>query len=278
MTNLNFSKTPFVAPKLNKIFGTMDASVDLTEFGNEKTVKRALSALPQVPMRFYRDNLIACEGDAAEYIFFVIRGVVRSCKIFQHGARNIVAFYLPGDLFGWTVLKHSLSIEAVTNTEVLFLKRSALLSIASRDSRVASFLLDATTNELGRAQDHILLMSKSAKCRLATFFTDLWVRLGKPEYLDVPMSNQDIADHVGLTIETVSRTMSDMERSKMITRVSYRRLILENRLALGHMMSWGNASCASVPRDLAKTLDPKAPTATRGKGLVTDVRAMSSSV
>jgi CRP/FNR family nitrogen fixation transcriptional regulator len=83
-------------------------------------------------MRFYRDSVIACEGDDAVNIFFVVSGVVRSCKIFQHGARNIVAFYLPGDLFGWTDLQHSLSIEAATDTEVLFLKRNVLLSIASR--------------------------------------------------------------------------------------------------------------------------------------------------
>jgi CRP/FNR family transcriptional regulator, nitrogen fixation regulation protein len=238
MANLDFEKTPVVEPNDKRIFGTVDTPVDFLEaLGNDKALQRTLSPLLRVPMRFYRDNVIACEGDAAEHIFFVVRGVVRSCKIFQHGARNIVAFYLPGDLFGWTDLQHSLSIEAATDTEVLFLKRNALLSIASRDNRVASFLLAATTNELGRAQDHILLMSKSAKCRLATFFTDLWVRLGNPEYLDVPMSYQDIADHVGLTIETVSRTISDMERSKMITRVSTRRLLLQNRLALGHMMN-----------------------------------------
>jgi CRP/FNR family nitrogen fixation transcriptional regulator len=238
MSNLDLDKSPFVAPKPSKIFGTADAPVDLTEaFGADKTMKRALSGLPRIPMHFYRENLIAGEGDDAENIFFVVSGVVRSCKIFKHGARNIVAFYLPGDLFGWTDLKHSLSIEAATDTEVLFLKRSALLSIASRESRVASFLLTATTNELGRAQDHILLMSKSAKCRVATFFTDLWVRLGKAEYLDVPMSYQDMADHLGLTIETVSRTISGLERSGMITRVSTRRLLLQNRLALGHMMN-----------------------------------------
>jgi CRP/FNR family nitrogen fixation transcriptional regulator len=238
MTNVDVDKAPFVAPKPNKIFGTVDTPVDFLEaLGTDKTLKRALSALPRVPMRFYRDNVIAFEEDAAEHIFFVVRGVVRSCKIFKHGVRNIVAFYLPGDLFGWTDLQHSLSIEAATDTEVLFLKRNALLSIASRDNRVASFLLAAATNELGRAQDHILLMSKSAKCRLATFFTDLWVRLGKAEYLDVPMSYQDIADHVGLSIETVSRAITDMERSKMVTRVSTRRLLLQNRLALGHMMN-----------------------------------------
>jgi CRP/FNR family transcriptional regulator, nitrogen fixation regulation protein len=238
MTNLDLDKTPLVAPKPTKIFGTVDAPVDLAEaFGGGKTMERALSAFPRIPMRFYRENLIACEGDDAENIFFVVSGVVRSCKIFKHGVRNIVAFYLPGDLFGWTDLKHSLSIEAATDTEVLFLKRNALLSIASRENRVASFLLTATTNELGRAQDHILLMSKSAKCRLATFLTDLWVRLGKAEYLDVPMSYQDMADHLGLTIETVSRTISAMERLGMITRVSTRKLLLQNRLALGHMMN-----------------------------------------
>src|SRR5262249_5615354 len=115
--------------------------------------------------------------------------------------------------------------------------RSAFLSIASREIRVANFLLAVTANKLRRSQEHILLMSKSAKCRLATFLTDLWVRLGKAEYLDVPMSYQDMADHLGLTIETVSRTISDLERSGMVTRVSTRRLLLQNRLALGHMMN-----------------------------------------
>src|SRR5262245_20797869 len=181
MANLDFDKTPFIAPNRGKIFGTVDTPVDFLEaLGNDKTLKRTLSPLLRVPIRFYRDNVIACEGDAAEHIFFVVRGVVRSCKIFKHGVRNIVAFYLPADLFGWTDLQHSLSIEAATDTEVLFFKRSALLSIALRESRVARFLLAATTNELGRTQEHILLMSKSAKCRLATFLTDLWVRLGNP--------------------------------------------------------------------------------------------------
>ena len=80
-------------------------------------------------------------------------------------------------------------------------------------------------------------MSKSAKCRLATFFTDLWVRLGNAEYLDVPMSYLDIADHLGLTIETVSRTITEMERSGMLMRVSSRKLLLRKRIALGHMMN-----------------------------------------
>jgi CRP/FNR family transcriptional regulator, nitrogen fixation regulation protein len=234
MTNLDFGNTP----KPEKIFGTAETSINLMEaLGNDETVKRALSALPQVPVRFYRDNVITWEGDTAEYIFFVVRGVVRSCKIFKGGVRNVVAFYLPGDFFGWPYVNHPLSIEAATDTQVVFIKRSSLLSMASQDGAVGNFLLGVTTNELGRAQEHILLMSKAAKCRVATFFIELWMRLGRAEYLDIPMSHQDIADHLGLTIETVSRAIADLERSKMLTRVSSKRLLVRNRLTLGHMMN-----------------------------------------
>ena len=155
----------------------------------------------------------------------------------KSGTRNVVAFYLPGDLLGWSDLKHSLSIEAATDTAVLFLKRNALLSLATRDSRVASYLLSATTDQLERAHGHVILMSKIAKCRVATFFTELWVRLGQPKYLDVPMSYQDIADYLGLTIETLSRSITELERSGLISRVSGRKLLLQNRFALGHMMN-----------------------------------------
>jgi CRP/FNR family transcriptional regulator, nitrogen fixation regulation protein len=127
----------------------------------------------------YRDQVIAFDEDVADYLMFVISGVVPSCKICKSGARSVVSFYLPGDFVGWVDAKLSLSIEAATDTELLFIKRNGLVSLASRNTRVANVLLRATTNELARAQEHVLLMSKSAKCRTATFLTDLWVRLGK---------------------------------------------------------------------------------------------------
>src|SRR5262245_29307548 len=236
MANLDFGDTPDVASKTNKNFGSVVTALDLA-ITFELSLKRELSALQRGPVRFYRDNLIVCAGDAADYIFFVASGVVRSCKMFENGTRSVVAFYLPGDLFGWTDQKHSLSIEAATDASVLFLKRGALLSLASRESRIASYLFEATTNELGRAQEHIMLMSKSARCRVATFFTDLWMRLGQAKYLDVPMSYQDIADYLGLTIETLSRNITDLERAGLMARVAGRRLLLRNRFALGYMMN-----------------------------------------
>ena len=108
----------------------------------------------------------------------------------------------------------------------VFLKRSALLAAAIRDGRIATYLLAATTNELRRVQEHSLLLSRRAECRVATFLIDLSMRLGTTSYLDLPMSHQDIADHLGFTIETLSRTITTMEKSGSIARLSGRILVL----------------------------------------------------
>jgi CRP/FNR family transcriptional regulator, nitrogen fixation regulation protein len=209
-----------------------------TEGDDRPLLNRALCALQRGPIRYPRDNVIVCEGDPTDYMFLVVSGTVRTCRTYQTGTRSIIAFYLPGELLGWTnTAKHSLSVEAATDAIVVSLKRRGLLSIASQESEIARSLLAATTNELRRTQEHALLISRSAKCRVAVFLTDLWTRLGKAKHLDLPMSHQDIADHLGLTIETVSRTLTEMERSGIIARVSPRRLILRNRSSLVHMLN-----------------------------------------
>jgi CRP/FNR family nitrogen fixation transcriptional regulator len=217
--------------------GTVNAAVNcpFLQDDDQRLVQRTIIALRRGPIRYHRDQVIVCEGDPADYIFLVVDGIVRSCRTFQSGARSIAGFYLPGELFGWTDLQHPLAVEAATNALVLYLKRSALLAVAASDSRIASFLLAATTNELRRTQEHALLMSRSARCRVGTFLLDLSRRLGTAKYLDLPMSHQDIADHLGLTIETVSRTITELERSELIARISPRTLILLNRTSLLRM-------------------------------------------
>jgi CRP/FNR family transcriptional regulator, nitrogen fixation regulation protein len=239
MATLDFYTTPFVEFNDSKIFGTADTAAHFAKvFGDSASLQRTLSALQRGPVRFYRDNVIAFDEDVHDYLLFVVTGVVRSCKVCKSGTRSVVSFYMPGDLIGWVDAKLSLSIEAATDTEVLFIKRKGLHSLATRDARVANVLLRATTNELARAQEHVLLISKSAKCRTATFLADLWVRLGKAQYLDVPMSHQDIADYLGLTIETLSRSITDLERSGLIARVPcQRRLLLQNHFGLRRVMN-----------------------------------------
>ena len=205
---------------------------------NQQDVKNGILALRRGPIRYCRDATIVCEGDITEYIFLVVSGVVRSCRAYQDGSRRIVAFHFPGELFGWSGdLIHSLSEEAATDALVLFLKRSTLLATAIRDSRIASYLLAATTNELRRVQEHSLLLSRLAKCRVATFLIDLSMRMGNSNYLDLPMSHLDIADHLGLKIETVSRTITELVKSGSIARASYRALVLRDRASLVRIMN-----------------------------------------
>jgi CRP/FNR family transcriptional regulator, nitrogen fixation regulation protein len=231
-------KSPVARPRRGAIAGAVNMLIPPPKtFADDRTLKPALSALQRGPIHFRRNNVIACEGDTADYIFMVVSGVVRSCKTFRNGTRNVVAFYLPGDLFGWDDQKSTLSAEAATDAMVLFIKRSGLLALAARESRVSSFLLAITTRELRRAQEHGLLMSRSAKCRLAAFLTDLSNRLGKTGSINLPMSHQDIADHLGLTIETLSRNITELERSGVVVRVSPRNLIVRNDHSLSRLVN-----------------------------------------
>jgi CRP/FNR family nitrogen fixation transcriptional regulator len=203
----------------------------------EQTVRANIFALRRGPVRYRRGAMIACEGDPTDYVYLVVNGVVRSCRTYRDGNRGIVAFNLPGELFGWSgELLHSLSLEAATDTLVLFFKRSALLAAAANDRRIASYLLAATTDELRRTQASLLLVSRSAECRVVTFLINMSMRLESTSHLDLPMSRQDIADHLGLTIETLSRTITTLEKSGSIARSSCRTLVLRNRASLARIL------------------------------------------
>jgi CRP/FNR family nitrogen fixation transcriptional regulator len=202
-----------------------------------KSLARTIFALRRGPIRYRRNQTIVIEGEASEYIFLVISGVVRSFRSFQNGTRSIVAFYIPTELFGLTdQTTHSLTAEAAADANILFFKRSAFVSMAKRESRIADFLLTGTLIELRRTQEHSLLISRDAKCRFASFLIDLSNRTRTQTWLDLPMSHQDIADHLGLTIETLSRVITQMENSGLIVRGrSPRDLILKDRNALARM-------------------------------------------
>jgi CRP/FNR family nitrogen fixation transcriptional regulator len=204
----------------------------------QKLAKRAVLSVRRGPIRYHRNSTIVCEGDPADYVFMVVDGTVRRCKTFQNGARAIVAFHIPGELFGWTdELKHALSIEAATDALILFFKRSVLLSVAAREQKVLDFLLTSTTGELRRIQEHSLLINRSAKCRVASFLLDLSARTDETSDVDLPMSHHDIADHLGLSIETVSRTITGLERAGLIQRASVRTIVLKNRPALARILN-----------------------------------------
>jgi CRP-like cAMP-binding protein len=188
------------------------------------------------PMPFARNAEIYGENEPAEYLYKVISGTVRTYKVLNDGRRQIGAFYLPGDIFGLEVgAEHSFSAEAIVDCRVLVIKRSALVALAARDNEVARQLWALTAGELQRARDHIMLLIKTAQERVAGFLLEMAARSPASNSVDLPMSRQDIADYLGLTIETVSRTLTQLENSAAIAVPTSRRIVLRNQAALSRL-------------------------------------------
>jgi CRP/FNR family nitrogen fixation transcriptional regulator len=180
-----------------------------------------------------RNAEIFGEEEEAEYLYQVISGCVRTCRVLNDGRRQVGAFYLPGDIIGIEAgREHAFSAEAIVSSTVRVLKRSIINSRASGDSTIARHLLDLSVTELQRTQAHALLLVKTALERVAGFLLEAALRAESRSEVQLPMSRQDIADYLGLTIETVSRTLSHLEHAKAIALPTPHRVILRNRAML----------------------------------------------
>jgi CRP/FNR family nitrogen fixation transcriptional regulator len=186
-----------------------------------------------VPVSFARNEEVCGEGEPADYVYQVLSGASRSYRVLNDGRRQICAFYLPGEVFGLGVGDvHHCSAEAIGKSSILLIKRKALVGLATADHRVAQLLWTLTARELRRVQDHMLLLIRSAQERVACFLLEMAERMGQTEVIDLPMSRQDIADYLGLTIETVSRTLTQLENEAAISVPTCRRIVLRDRKAL----------------------------------------------
>ncbi|WP_398464953.1 helix-turn-helix domain-containing protein [Tardiphaga sp.] len=153
------------------------------------------------------------EKEPAEYVYRVISGAVRSYKLLSDGRRQIGAFHLKNDIFGLeNGDEHRFTAEAIVDTTVRLIKRQSLEMVAERDSMVARNLLTMTTSNLQHAEDHMLLLGrKNSLERVAAFLLEMDKRLTATGIIALPMSRRDIADYLGLTLETVSRVLSRLQ-------------------------------------------------------------------
>ncbi len=188
-------------------------------------------------MSFSRNGEIYGEGEAADCIYKVVSGAVRSYKLFDDGRRQINAFYLPGDVFGLEAARNRhFSAEAVTRATVLVVKRSALVALAARQNDVANDLWTLTARELEKVQNLMIMLGrKNAQERVAAFLLEMAARASDKHTVELPMSRQDIADFLGLTIETVSRTFTQLENKAVIQLPTSRRVVLLDRGALNRL-------------------------------------------
>lgn len=175
-----------------------------------------------VRMSFAKDEEVYAQEEDADLIYRVVSGVVRTTRLLSDGRRQVGDFYQAGDLFGLEVgAQHRYSAEALCDCTIQVVKRSSLKAQAE-EGELDRAIWEATCRDLERAQDHVLLLGrKTAAEKVATFLMDLASR-GQAEAIDLPMGRQDIADYLGLTIETVSRMLTQLQSSKVVEFASCR--------------------------------------------------------
>ena len=185
-------------------------------------------------MHFASDRQIYAEGDEARSFYKVVSGVVRICRFLSDGRRQIDAFHMQGEMCGFEAgADHRMSAEAVSDCTVIAYRRRGLEAMVCRDDRLGSWFFSHAMTCLAVAREHSLLLGRgSAAQKIAAFLQEIADREGSDSLIDLPMSRQDIADYLGLTIETVSRTLSQFERDGTIALPTARRVVLKDRRAL----------------------------------------------
>ncbi len=186
---------------------------------------------------YTKDEEIYGDGEPSEYVYQVISGSVRTYKLLNDGRRQIGAFHLPGDVFGLESKPvHRLTAEAITDTTVRLVKRRSLEQAAGITVQVAQSLWTMTAGELRHAEDHMLLLGrKNAMERVASFLLEMDRRLACTGMVALPMCRRDIGDYLGLTLETVSRALSQLHNEGVLGFSGARQIVLRNRQRLRTM-------------------------------------------
>jgi len=215
------------------------AALDLHDFAPARRRKSfaAASFDPFVPaldaaadrIRFDAQEEIYAEQDPALYIYKVVSGAVRVCRLLEDGSRQIVAFLFAGDHFGLELGdEHVFSAEAIEPSEVLLFDRRAIESLARTNNGVALRMWELTAASVRKLQDHILVLGRmNARAKIATFLLGLSERADSRD-VRLCMPRHDIGDHLGLTLETVSRTIRQLEMEEFLSLPDARSVTLRN--------------------------------------------------
>lgn len=204
-----------------------------------------LDRLDSISSRFHVSppKTIVFEADQADFVFNVTEGVVRLTKMLADGRRQITGFLFPGDFIGMTGKDtYVYSAEAVTAVDLCRFPRLKLMNLFEESPELEHRMLSMAYDDLAMAQEQILLLGrKTARERLASFLLMLMRQAerrrrpadsGAVQSVMLPMSRADIADYLGLTIETVSRTMTRLSKDGLIGLTSAHEAVLKDVDAL----------------------------------------------
>lgn len=206
---------------------TFCAGLDDSEIGKLASIVTRVNLQSQ--------QMLFHEGDDAESVYNITAGSIKIYKLLPDGRRQITGFLMPGDFLGLAAKNaYSYSAEAITAVDVCKFARPRLDALFGEFPQLEHRLFEIANDELVLAQDQMLLLGrKSAGEKIASFLVRLAERLesrgGKPDHVALTMTRGDIADYLGLTIETVSRTMSQFKKQGLIRQKSLTEIELVER-------------------------------------------------
>jgi CRP-like cAMP-binding protein len=188
-----------------------------------------ISQLVSVTYNVRSGKEIFGEGEDAQFVYKLVTGSVRVCKTLTDGQRHISCFHVPGDVFGLErTATHRMGAEALEASQVLMFRRSQVERLIASDLDAAHQMLEIFVGKLDNAEAHMFRLGRqSALQRVAAFLVEMERRLGPRDSLELPMTRRDMADYLGVSIETVSRSISQLQRQHALNRSEPRRLVLD---------------------------------------------------
>lgn len=168
------------------------------------------------------NEVVFYEEDDNTYLFNVVSGAVRLSKLLPDGRRQITGFLFPGDFLGLSIADtYAYTAEAVRNTSLCRFNRAKLIKLLERFPKLERRLLELASNEIVEAQAHMLVLGcKTATEKLVSTIMTLSERIGRTSnggtVIELPMTREDLADYLGLSTETVSRTLSELRKEGVL--------------------------------------------------------------
>ncbi|MDO8840489.1 MAG: helix-turn-helix domain-containing protein [Parvibaculum sp.] len=233
----------YISPRTSGHRGDTSQHLEWLGHDDDGAARGDISSLQGVGavLKFDRNETIFNDGDCATFSYRVVSGAVRLCKLFSDGRRQIADFCLPNDYFGfaWTD-EYALTAEAVSDVVLVRYPRKQIERLEQVSSSLREHLTALLHRNLSSAQSHILMLGRqTVRERVASFLLLMLKRQGcegcDGDRLDLPMGRQDIADYLGLTIETVCRALSDLKRAGVVAAPTARAIVVENAAALRAM-------------------------------------------
>lgn len=214
--------------------GAIDNARAIDSFAASSSASQNLQSLfkRQAIEKFTIGAPIFWEGDPASHVFEVIEGVLRAFKILSDGRRVITGFLYPGDLLGVSLRERYLySAEAVSPTKLRRFGRSRFQEEIAQSPELRPQLFAQLCDEMAAAQDQMVLLArKNAEERVCSFLLLIARKMRRDSRsaspIDIPMTRLDMADYLGLTVETVSRVMSKLRSTGVIGPIGRHSLII----------------------------------------------------